>query len=1073
MNKKEKGFTLIELIGVIVILLLLMLIATPIVVNYVKQTRDDVEKVQLNTIKDSAKNWAASKENIKYLPTIDGECVEVTLGELKAKGYVDLNITNPKTEEPYSDTIKVVIRKDGKTLTYEINETNEQVCETVIDTGVPSWIYVGSNKKVVSEQDEVTIQIKSNQEVDINNLINESIVVRVDNQIVDEAIVNVNCNHEGLITCDVKVSNIKGNGKINLLIEKDTLIKENKKSKSTVITTDTLVDTKGPVITYKGRKNTNKNIKYATNKDTITLKLETQDDANITGKIDDIKVYVAGEEKEVIKTITKNGNNYEVKISNVEGNGKLTIVIPENEIQDEIGNGNKETIITPGITIDNKLPTIVYNANGSENYSTYYDVEINVIDSETGIDNETLKYKWNTKAEGEGETSFSNNSTVRIEKVTGDYYLIGEACDNAGNCTKEISKVYKLSNEGPSIVLGTNGNTSYSQSASTKITVTSKTGTLDDNSLLYVVSKDKTAVPTISYANNETIKIDNLTGDYYIIAKACDNVGNCTTITSKAYHLDNEGPTIVYGTNGNSEYAKTGSTKITITDNDGIDDNTVKYIVSKERDGEPTKVLLNGATISLGTVTGDYYVVTQACDKAGNCTKMPSNIFYMDNTAPTIVYGTNGNSTYAKSHSTTVTASDSHSQLNTLKYITGTSNTATPSTDITSGDTVTISGVTGDYYVVTEACDKAGNCTTLASNVFKMDNTKPTATATVSGKSASIVLKDSVALAGYQVTTSASATSYTAISGTSKTVTYTATAAGTYYVHVKDSSGNTGVTTFTIDSSSFCAYAAGDSWTLSYTGDVQEFVVPCDGTYKLEVWGAQGGTAGSYIGGKGGYSSGSKALTANSSLYIAIGGKGSSSSAGKGKNSSSVGGYNGGGNGKVSCPSWANITYVTGSGGGATHIAITTNRGELKNYVNNIEEILIVAGGGGGGNWDPGTASYCGAGGSGGGQSGLAGGSAGKGGTQSSGGSNGGSFGQGGTYGSNDGVCAAGGGGYYGGGYSTNRGGGGGGSGYIGDVTSGETIAGNAVMPTIDGTSTMTGNADNGYAKITLTAISN
>ena len=59
----------------------------------------------------------------------------------------------------------------------------------------------------------------------------------------------------------------------------------------------------------------------------------------------------------------------------------------------------------------------------------------------------------------------------------------------------------------------------------------------------------------------------------------------------------------------------------------------------------------------------------------------------------------------------------------------------------------------------------------------------------------------------------------------------------------------------------------------------------------------------------------------------------------------------------------------------------------------------------------------------------------------------------------------AGGGGFYGGGCAS------GGSGYIGGVESGKTIAGNQSMPTHDGKSTMTGNAGNGFAKITLISV--
>ena len=51
MNKK--GFTLAELLGVIVILLLLVLIVTPIAINYSKKASDSAYDIQVKTIKTS------------------------------------------------------------------------------------------------------------------------------------------------------------------------------------------------------------------------------------------------------------------------------------------------------------------------------------------------------------------------------------------------------------------------------------------------------------------------------------------------------------------------------------------------------------------------------------------------------------------------------------------------------------------------------------------------------------------------------------------------------------------------------------------------------------------------------------------------------------------------------------------------------------------------------------------------------------------------------------------------------------------------------------------------------------
>ncbi len=57
-------------------------------------------------------------------------------------------------------------------------------------------------------------------------------------------------------------------------------------------------------------------------------------------------------------------------------------------------------------------------------------------------------------------------------------------------------------------------------------------------------------------------------------------------------------------------------------------------------------------------------------------------------------------------------------------------------------------------------------------------------------------------------------------------------------------------------------------------GGEQTWTVPETGTYKLEVWGAQGGDALSNVGGFGGYSSGEISLVQGQVLNINVGGKG-------------------------------------------------------------------------------------------------------------------------------------------------------------------------------------------------------
>ena len=275
-------------------------------------------------------------------------------------------------------------------------------------------------------------------------------------------------------------------------------------------------------------------------------------------------------------------------------------------------------------------------------------------------------------------------------------------------------------------------------------------------------------------------------------------------------------------------------------------------------------------------------------------------------------------------------------------------------------------------------------------------------------------------------------------------------------------------------------YASHPGDDFEYTGEEETYVVPQDGTYELETWGAQGGTAvDSCDGGYGGYSYGQVELKKGDILYINVGGVGTCN-----VSSSSKGGYNGGGD------ALSRNNYKMCSGGGATHIA--TKSGLLKTLSNSTDSILIVSGSGGG---SGSTGSSCSSkGGSGGGISGTVPknncsdcGTR-SGGTQTSGGRS--RFGTGGFgfgAGSTTSYSVGGGSGFYGGAGDTYEWGATGGSGYIGNskLTNKKMYCYDCTESSDESTKTISttnvseipteNNAKkgNGYAKITLLGSNN
>ena len=116
-----------------------------------------------------------------------------------------------------------------------------------------------------------------------------------------------------------------------------------------------------------------------------------------------------------------------------------------------------------------------------------------------------------------------------------------------------------------------------------------------------------------------------------------------------------------------------------------------------------------------------------------------------------------------------------------------------------------------------------------------------------------------------------------------------------------------------------------------YTGSVQTFTAPVSGTYKVELWGAQGGGE---KGGMGGYTSGLITLVKGEKLFVNVGQKGPANAT-----TTNVGGYNGGGY------SGNNSGAKSYGGGGATDVRLVA--GSWNNAKSLNSRIMVAAGGAG------------------------------------------------------------------------------------------------------------------------------
>ena len=129
----NKGFTLVELLTAITILVLLGFLATTTITNVVRSSKEDLYDAQIELIRATAETWGS--ENLDKLPNED-ECKYITVNNLIKYGLFEDEIINPKTNKPFPSNMKIkitsTITNAGKLkTTYEVGSKNISGCENV------------------------------------------------------------------------------------------------------------------------------------------------------------------------------------------------------------------------------------------------------------------------------------------------------------------------------------------------------------------------------------------------------------------------------------------------------------------------------------------------------------------------------------------------------------------------------------------------------------------------------------------------------------------------------------------------------------------------------------------------------------------------------------------------------------------------------------------------------------------------------------------------------------------------------------------------------------------------------
>ena len=174
--KKEKGFTLIELIAVVIILGLIALIAIPYFTGSMKTFRSDFYDNLSRTVETAGKEFF--KDNTKYLPSKNLHSSKVSLNNLINQKYINNSDDYEGNECDLEKSYVIVIKKDKSTYEYtacivcpgdDYTTFSQSACDgswgenenlTVELGDLPdAYIYLGSSREEAYEKLRTAVDI--------------------------------------------------------------------------------------------------------------------------------------------------------------------------------------------------------------------------------------------------------------------------------------------------------------------------------------------------------------------------------------------------------------------------------------------------------------------------------------------------------------------------------------------------------------------------------------------------------------------------------------------------------------------------------------------------------------------------------------------------------------------------------------------------------------------------------------------------------------------------------------------------------------------------------------------------
>ena len=149
---KNKAFTLVELLGVIVLLGILSIVIIPKIGDSLENSKETALLTQEEQIKKAAYDFL-----IEHTELLDeNDTITLKLGTLKQGGYLPIKLINPKTRKPLSNESTITITKNENKYEMTLNLIDLENATENIDNNSPILVLNGNYIEYVEVNEEYT-----------------------------------------------------------------------------------------------------------------------------------------------------------------------------------------------------------------------------------------------------------------------------------------------------------------------------------------------------------------------------------------------------------------------------------------------------------------------------------------------------------------------------------------------------------------------------------------------------------------------------------------------------------------------------------------------------------------------------------------------------------------------------------------------------------------------------------------------------------------------------------------------------------------------------------------------------